>query len=154
MVLMRRIILRRISIAGGTKTMLKSDITGSCTAITAQSPMSEARSRPIEVMRRLSTWLAAVAPVVRRATNSERWRPAQEPRLCWRTLRNTTPPMARDAPVADAREDQRLAIGGHRLDHEDHGGHQSEDDDPRQVLVHIGLVDDVADQICAERGAP
>jgi hypothetical protein len=69
-------------------------------------------------------------------------------------FRQHPPLIVGDDPVADARQHQRLAIGGHRLDHEDHGGHQSEDDDPRKVLVHIGLVDDVADQICAERGAP
>ena len=30
---------------------------------------------------------------------------------------------------------------------------QGEDDDAREVLVHVGLVDHVADQIGAERGA-
>ena len=68
---MRRTILRRISIAGGTTMMLNRDMMGSCTAITAASPMSESRSRPIEVMRRFNTWLAAAAPVVSRAMNSE-----------------------------------------------------------------------------------
>ena len=85
---MRRIILRRISIAGGTTMMLRSDITGSCTAMTAASPMSESRSRPIDVMRRFNTWLAAAAPVVSLAMNSELWRSAKKPMLCCSNLAN------------------------------------------------------------------
>ena len=58
-----------------------------------------------------------------------------------------------DDSVADARERDGLPIGGHSLDHEDHGGHESEHDDARKVLVDVGLIDHVADQIGAERGA-
>ena len=58
-----------------------------------------------------------------------------------------------DDPVADPREHDRLPIGSHPLDHEDHGGHEGEDDDPRQVLVNVGLIDHIADQIGAERRA-
>ncbi len=58
-----------------------------------------------------------------------------------------------DDPVADAREHDRLAIGGHSLDHENHGGHEGEDDDAGKVLVDVRLVDHVADQIGAERSA-
>src|SRR5438045_953029 len=57
---------RSTSMAGGTTMKLKSDITGSCTAITVASPMRESRSRPSAVISRLSTPLAAVAPVVSR----------------------------------------------------------------------------------------
>src|SRR5215510_6773423 len=35
-------------------------------------------------------------------------------------------------PVADAREHDRLSIGGHSLDHENHGGHEGKDDDARK----------------------
>ena len=150
---MRRIILRRISIAGGTTMTLNSDSTGSCTAMTAASPMSESRSRPIDVMSRLSTWLAAAAPVVSRAMNSELWRSAKKPTLCCSSLREHSPLIVGDDPVADAREHDRLAVGGHSLDHENHGGHEGEDDDAGKVLVDVGLVDHVADQIGAERGA-
>ena len=58
-----------------------------------------------------------------------------------------------DDAVADPRQDQRAAVGRHRLDHEDHGGHEGENDDPVEVLVDVGRVDHVADQIGAERGA-
>jgi len=47
----------------------------------------------------------------------------------------------------------RLPVGSHSLDHEDHGGHQREDDDAREVFVNVGLVDDVSHQIRAERRA-
>ncbi len=63
--------LRRTSIAGGTTMMLNSDITGSCQAITATRATSVNRSRPIDVTSKLSTWLAAAAPVVSRARNSD-----------------------------------------------------------------------------------
>ena len=132
---------------------LKSDITGSCTAMTAASPMSESRSRPIDVMRRFNTWLAAAAPVVSRAMNSELWRSAKKPMLCCSNLREHPPLIVGDDPVADARQRERLSIGRHRLDHEDHGGDEGEDDDPGEVLVDVGLIDHVADQIGAERGA-
>ena len=79
---MRRIILRRISIAGGTTITLNSDITGSWTAITPTSAISERKSRPIDVISRLRTLLAAAAPVVRRAMNSELWRWAKKPMFC------------------------------------------------------------------------
>ena len=56
-------------------------------------------------------------------------------------------------PVADAGQRERLPIGRHCLDHEDHGGDDGEDDDPGEVLVDIGLIDHVADQIGTERRA-
>src|SRR5262249_33403277 len=150
---MRRIILRRISIAGGTTMTLSMDSTGSCTAMTAASPMSESRSRPIDVMRRLSTLLAAAAPGVSRAMNSELWRAAKNPNIMREQLREPLPLIVGDDPVADPREHDRLSIGGHSLDHENHGGHEGEDDDAGKVLVDVGLIDHVADQIGAERGA-
>ena len=58
-----------------------------------------------------------------------------------------------DDSIADACQRECLSIGRHRLDHEDHGGYQGEDDDSGEVLVHIGLVDHVANQIGAEGGA-
>ncbi len=55
--------------------------------------------------------------------------------------------------IADPCEHHRLPIGSHSLDHEDHGGHQGEDDDSRKVFVNVGLVDDISHQIRAERRA-
>ena len=55
--------------------------------------------------------------------------------------------------VADARHRHRLPVGGHSLDREQRGGHQGEEDDAREILVDIGCVDHVADEIGAERGA-
>src|SRR5262249_21166040 len=150
---MRRIILRRISIAGGTTMTLSMDSTGSCTDMTAASPMSESRSRPIDVMRRLSTLLAAAAPVVSRAMNSELGGAGKKAYMMWEHFRDHPPLIVGDDPVADRREHDRLSIGGHSLDHENHGGHEGEDDDAGKVLVDVGLIDYVADQIGAERGA-
>ena len=56
-------------------------------------------------------------------------------------------------PIADPCEHHRLPVGGYSLDHEEHGGHQGEDDDARKVFVNVGLVDDVSHQIRAERRA-
>ncbi len=56
-------------------------------------------------------------------------------------------------PVADARQSERLPVGGHRLDHENDGGHQGEGDDAGKIFVDVGLIDHVADQIRAQRGA-
>ena len=64
------------------------DITGSWTTITMQSPISDIRSRPIAVIRRLITWLTAAAPVVSRAMNSDEWRSAKKPMFCCRSLSN------------------------------------------------------------------
>ena len=80
---MRRIILRRKKNAGGTTTKLTSDITGSWYTITASSAISDSRSRPIAVTSRLMTWLAAAAPVVSRAMNSEECRSEKKPTFCW-----------------------------------------------------------------------
>ena len=64
------------------------DITGSWTTMTMQSPISDSRSRPIAVIRRLITWLAAAAPVVSRAMNSDEWRSAKKPMFCCSSLSN------------------------------------------------------------------
>jgi len=67
----RRITLRRKNRAGGVTINPVIDITGSWITITIDSPMSDIRSRPMAVMRRLITWLTALAPVVSRAMNSD-----------------------------------------------------------------------------------
>src|SRR3989442_11003935 len=59
-----------------------------------------------------------------------------------------------DDSVADARERDGLPIGGHSLDHEDHGGHESEPDYAPKALVEVGLIDNVPDQISAEGSSP
>ena len=56
--------------------------------MTIDSPMSDIRSRPIAVMRRLITPLTALAPVVSRAMNSDEWRSAKKPMFCCNSLSN------------------------------------------------------------------
>jgi hypothetical protein len=51
----RRITLRRKNSAGGVTINPVIDITGSWITITIDSPMSDIRSRPMAVMRRLIT---------------------------------------------------------------------------------------------------
>ena len=75
----RRISLRRNKNAGGATITPTSDITGSWITMTMHSPISDIRSRPIAVIRRLMTWLTAFAPVVSRAMNSDEWRSAKKP---------------------------------------------------------------------------
>ncbi len=84
----RRISLRRKKNAGGAPRKPISDITGSWITITIDSPISDIRSRPIAVMRRLITPLTAAAPVVSRAMNSEEWRSAKKPMLSCNSLSN------------------------------------------------------------------
>ncbi len=74
----RRASLRRKKIAGGAAIKPASDITGSWVTITIVSPMSDARSRPTAVIRRLMTACTALAPVVSRAMNSDEWRSAKK----------------------------------------------------------------------------
>jgi hypothetical protein len=85
---MRLIILRRTSIAGGNTMRVAIERSGSWYTITATSPIKESRSRPIEVMSKLSTWVAAAAPGMSRAANSEEWRSAKKPMLSLRSLPN------------------------------------------------------------------
>ena len=75
-------------IAGGTTTKPKNDITGSWTTITVTRPISDSRSRPIAPITRLSAWLAAAAPVVSRARNSDECRSAKKPRFWWISVAN------------------------------------------------------------------
>ena len=74
--------------AGGATIKPASDITGSWVTITTQSPISDIRSRPMAVMRRLMTWLTALAPVVNRAMNSDEWRSAKKPIFSRNSLSN------------------------------------------------------------------
>ncbi len=67
----RRMTLRKKKKAGGAPTKPISDIAGSWITMTPQSPISDIRSRPMAVMRRLMTPLTAAAPVVSRAMNSD-----------------------------------------------------------------------------------
>jgi len=67
--------------------------------------------------------------------------------------REHSPLIVGNDTVADARQHHRLAIGGHAFDGEKTGGHQRERNDAWQALVHVGLVDDIADEISAKRGA-
>ena len=79
---MRRIILRRISIAGGATMKLNSDITGSCTAITAASPISDSRSRPIDVISEIEHLAGGGGAGIEPRHESELCRSAKKPTLC------------------------------------------------------------------------
>src|SRR5262249_42602641 len=54
-----------------------------------------------------------------------------------------------DDAIADLRELHGAEISGARLHHEDDGGEDADEDDAAEVLVNVGLVDHVADQIGA-----
>ncbi len=59
---------------GGAITNANSDMIGSCTTMTMTRPTSVHRSRPTDVIIILRTCATALAPCVRRATNSLEWR--------------------------------------------------------------------------------
>jgi len=86
--LMRRTSLRSTTMAGGTTRTLTSDIIGSFDTMTIKSAISIRRSRPKAVIRRLITYVAELAPVVRRATNSDECRSAKKPRPSFKSLSN------------------------------------------------------------------
>ena len=58
-----------------------------------------------------------------------------------------------DDAVADLREHHAVPVGGEPLGGEQRGGDAAEDEDAGEVVIDVGLVDDVADQIGAERRA-
>ena len=74
--------------AGGAATKPASDITGSWVTITIDSPISDIRSRPIAVIRRLMTDDTACAPVVSRAMNSDECRSAKKLMFSCNSLSN------------------------------------------------------------------
>ena len=84
----RLISLRKKKNAGGAMIKPPSAMIGSWISITIVSPISDIRSRPIAVMRRLITWLTAAAPVVSRAMNSDEWRSAKKPMSSCNSLSN------------------------------------------------------------------
>ena len=86
---MRRIILRSTRNAGGATTRLKNDISGSCTTMTVSNPINDNRSRPSEVISKLMTCVAAVAPALRRAMNSVECRSEKKLRPSLSSLENT-----------------------------------------------------------------
>src|SRR6267142_77828 len=49
--------------------------------------------------------------------------------------------------VADLRQDHGVSVGRRALDREDHNGDQRQQHDAAHVLVDIGLVDDLAEQV-------
>jgi hypothetical protein len=71
---MRRIILRNTNIAGGNTISVMANSSGSLITITTISPASVKKSRPAALISRCSTCVAAVAPALRRAMNSEECR--------------------------------------------------------------------------------
>ena len=75
---------------------------------------SDSRSRPTEVISRLSTCVAAAAPVVSRAMNSDEWRSEKKPRLSLQQLVEQRALVVGDDAVADARQHHAVAVGGER----------------------------------------
>ena len=73
----RRTSWRITRITGGAITRLTSDIQGSVMNIIIARPTRVRKSRPNARISRLSVWLAAAAPVVRRGMNSEEGRDAK-----------------------------------------------------------------------------
>ncbi len=86
---MRLIILRRNSIAGGTTTRPISDNHGSCATITLTRAIRVNRSRPIALIRRLSTSVMDLAPEVSRVRNSEECRSEKKLMLSFISLENS-----------------------------------------------------------------
>ena len=84
----RLISLRRKKNAGGAMMKPPSAMIGSWITITIVRPISDIKSRPMAVMRRLMTWLTAAAPVVSRAMNSDEWRSAKKPMSSCNSLSN------------------------------------------------------------------
>ena len=58
-----------------------------------------------------------------------------------------------DDAGADAGQDHGMTVGRQSLDDEQDQGGQPQDDDAAQAAFHIGLVDDVAEQVCRQGGA-
>ena len=104
MLRIRRASLRKKKIAGGAAMKPASDITGSWVTITMVSPISDIRSRPTAVIRRLMTADTAVAPVVSRAMNSDEWRSAKKlifSCMSFSNIRRWLPAMIR-LPIRDS----------------------------------------------------
>jgi hypothetical protein len=58
-----------------------------------------------------------------------------------------------DDAIADPQKHHAVAVSGKTFDGEQSDGDETECDDPLKVAIHIGLVDDVADQPGAESRA-
>src|SRR4249920_1666036 len=58
-----------------------------------------------------------------------------------------------DDAIADPQKHHTVAVSGESLDGEQSDGDETERDDPLKVAIHIGLIDDVTDQPCAESRA-
>ncbi len=59
----------------------------------------------------------------------------------------------RDDAIADPRQHQDVAVGARSLHREQHDGEDAEPDDAGEILLDVGLVDQLPDQIGGERRA-
>ena len=144
---MRFTSLRSTIIAGGATAKPSSAINGSVITMTMTSAISDSRSRPMALISRLSTCVTAVAPAVSRARNSEECRSEKNAMFSLISLANSRPLVVGEDRVADLRQDHGVPVGRRTLDGEDDDGDQRQDRDAAHILVDIGLVDDLAEQI-------
>ena len=149
---MRLISLRRNSIAGGTTTRPISDNSGSCATITLTRAISVSRSRPIALIRRLSTSVMDLAPVVSRARNSDECRSEKKPMLSLISLANSRRWLLARMALLILRQDHGVAVGRDALDEQQQHGDAGENGDAGNVLVDIGLVDHLAQHVGRARG--
>ena len=96
--------------------------------------------------------MTEAAPAVSRARNSDECRSEKKPMLSLISLANSRRwLLARMAlPICD--RITGVAVGRGTLEGEDHDGDQRQQRDAAHVLVDIGLVDDLAEQIGRARG--
>ena len=124
---------------------------GSWITITIVRPISDIRSRPMAVMRRLMTWLTAAAPVVSRADELGRMAVGEKGDVLVQQLVEQPSLIIGDDAVADRQQQDRGTVGGKALGREDHHGDQADDDDAMKIVTDIGLVGHGAEQIGGQR---
>ena len=150
---MRRISLRSTKNAGGATTKLMNDIKGSCTTITVDQPdqrQQVAAERGDQQVDDLGRRRGARAQP---RDEFGRMPVGEEAEAFVEQLGEHAALIVGDDAVADLRKHDAVAVGGEPLGGEQRGGDAAENKDAGEVLIDIGLVDDVADQIGAERRA-
>ncbi len=61
--------------------------------------------------------------------------------------------VVRHDAVADAQENDGVAVVGESADHEQQERQHGDLDHAREIFLHVGLIDDIANQVGGERGA-
>ena len=144
--------MRSTKNAGGATTKLKNDISGSCSTIRderdqRQEIAAERGDQQVDDLR------AGGGAGRKPRDEFGRVPVGKEAQAFAEQLGEHGALIVGDDAVADTREHHRVAVGRDALDGEQERGDGAEHDDARQVLVDVSLIDDVADQIGAERGA-